>query len=302
MIARIMSVLACNRAFRAVDSTDSRYHSFDYDDTWKQLTNIYSEGFLLGVISQFDDTGQLCDTCDRRELFHWLKFAFDKCVPEGHPEQDWESKLQKVALVDFLTSSVFHATDRAPFYFSKNRPYQDTYDDIISCISSREFQNAFRAEMIICDQPRFSLEIPLGLGPVFNHVQCVVLSNCYLETVPRHLFQWKNITYLDLSGNCIENLPDDLQKQPLEVLLLENNQIKNWLSVLFRMKDLAFLNLNGNPLKLDKIPEALKAKVEPYISPICEAGSDELRDSADDVDVVEELGLNSIDLKNAVLC
>lgn len=66
----------------------------------------------------------------------------------------------------------------------------------------------------------------------FPNLERLLLSRNYIRSIPFELSNLKRLHYLDLSSNYIEEFPQELGALPLDTLILWDNQIRVFPSVL----------------------------------------------------------------------
>jgi len=87
-------------------------------------------------------------------------------------------------------------------------------------------------------------------------VRLLSLPNLELTTIPSEVFDLVHITNLNLKGNKIEVIPDEIsQLENLKVVYLDGNCLSEISTAFFELKEIEVLTLNNNQLK--KIPDEI---------------------------------------------
>ena len=103
--------------------------------------------------------------------------------------------------------------------------------DSLSLVNAKEFTNLDSA-----------LKTP-------DEVIRLVLRKNKLKEIPKEIFQFTNLQYLDLSKNKIKEIPEDIGKlQNLQKLILSRNNIEVLPKEIGMLKNLTELNVNQNDL------------------------------------------------------
>ena len=86
----------------------------------------------------------------------------------------------------------------------------------------------------------------------------LILRKQKLTTIPREIFSFKNLEYLDLSKNKLDSIPLEItQLKKLKVLLLARNQIKVVPPEIYLLTDLKILNMSSNDITI--LPKGIRA-------------------------------------------
>ncbi|XP_051563673.1 malignant fibrous histiocytoma-amplified sequence 1-like isoform X2 [Myxocyprinus asiaticus] len=99
--------------------------------------------------------------------------------------------------------------------------------------------------------------IPENVFPSLKRLQFLKLSTNRLGKLPQDINKCQNLTYLNLSNNCLRNLEPLVGLPCLKELYVERNQLAELPDMLFQNNCLTQFKANGNPLR--KPPEEVCA-------------------------------------------
>lgn len=113
--------------------------------------------------------------------------------------------------------------------------------------------DSFQNELILSNLNLEDSELEDRLSSIFNKIivtkiQKIDISNNSISNIPEILKLFPNLTYLNLSGNKIQNISSLSNLKNLEILILSNNQILNISDNLYSLKKLHILDLSYNRL------------------------------------------------------
>jgi Leucine-rich repeat (LRR) protein len=75
----------------------------------------------------------------------------------------------------------------------------------------------------------------------------LVLRKEHLKTIPKEVFQFKNLQYLDLAKNNIKEIPDSIELlTQLQYLDISKNTLQSLNGKIGKLTNLFYLNLNNN--------------------------------------------------------
>jgi len=117
-----------------------------------------------------------------------------------------------------------------------------------------------------------------------------------LTSIPKYIFNYKNMEYLNLETNSISKIPEDIAKlKNLKELYLQNNLISVIPEGLTELQDLKHLNLQNNIIS--KIPNQLENLNNLEILDLGDNNISELPDKFGNLKNLKELNLSGNNLK-----
>ncbi|MHA1252089.1 MAG: leucine-rich repeat domain-containing protein [Candidatus Helarchaeota archaeon] len=116
-----------------------------------------------------------------------------------------------------------------------------------------------KLSLTYCELPEFPEAIRR-----LKHLKELRIESCGLRELPEWICELKELRVLDLSRNCLERLPESISElNNLYRLDLKNNRITHIFSLKNGLKELASLNLGGNPVQAADIIELLRTREWP---------------------------------------
>lgn len=114
----------------------------------------------------------------------------------------------------------------------------------------QEMKNLHKLEILYMNQNNIR-SITEGIFPHLKRLKFLKLSNNRLARLPSDINQCTNITYLDLSKNCLQDIEPLVGLQKLRELLVKNNQLAELPSQLFQSRscEMTVFKASGNPLR-----------------------------------------------------
>ena len=102
-------------------------------------------------------------------------------------------------------------------------------------------------------------EIPLALQKN-QHIESLFLKDGYLQSLPDHVSDWKNLEELNLKNNQVRAVsPGFIQAPALRFVDLSGNEFRHWPGELLQLPRIGYINLAEN--KISEIPEDLCEKL-----------------------------------------
>jgi Leucine-rich repeat (LRR) protein len=82
-----------------------------------------------------------------------------------------------------------------------------------------------------------------------NKVIKIILKKKRLTSIPKEIFTFKDLEYLDLSKNKLDSIPKDIVKlKKLRVLILSRNNLKEISKEIYKLTNLKILNISSNDI------------------------------------------------------
>lgn len=121
----------------------------------------------------------------------------------------------------------------------------------------------------------------------------LVLRKEHLKVIPKEIFQFKNLQYLDLAKNNIKEIPDSIEVlKDLQYLDISKNTLQSLNGKIGKLTNLVYLNLNNN--EFSALPTTMGNLVNLKVLDLWSNNLDEFPENLKNMKSLEVLDLRAI--------